>query len=227
MPKNNQPMFSQTDIAGIDDVLLVLERLEHDLPLTHLPMLGHFNRTYLIITRNVRQQLRKGSFDHPEFLQQFDARFAYYYLHALEQYLRSEELPRAWHHAFDTAQHRGASPMICMALGVNAHVNNDIPQVLNDCGATDEQYDDYLRINDIIRSSLQEVMATFKQEDRLLSPHRAVLRPIYAVGMEELVKLWRGSAWRKFKKLEQKAMGVPHIESGADRLAQSIYRLPI
>lgn len=216
-----------SELAGIDDVLLVLQRLEHDLPLTHLPMLGHFNRTYLIITRNVRQHLRKGGFEHPDFLQRFDARFAHYYLHALQQYLRQEPVPRAWQHAFETAQRRGASPLVCMALGVNAHVNNDIPQVLRDCQATDEHFDDYVQVNDIIRRSLHEVMDQFRQDDRLLSPHRSVLRPLYAIGMEELVKIWRRSAWLKFKRLSGEDLSINSIEAMADRMAKGIYKLPM
>lgn len=72
------------DMKDMDTVLLTLENLGHDLPLSNLKRLSHFNRTYLVITRNVRQARRAGKFDHPDFLDKFDARFAYYYLQALE-----------------------------------------------------------------------------------------------------------------------------------------------
>ncbi len=227
MPITTQPMFDANTLQSVDDVLLALERLGHDLPKEGLARLDNFNRTYLIITRNVRQHLKKGSFDNPEFLHRFDTRFAYYYLRALYNHLTGEgAVPRAWQHAFTAAERRHVSPMVCMALGVNAHVNNDIPQVLRDCRANRQIYPDYIRVNSIIRDSLDEVIDLFK-EDRSLSPHHRYTRPFYKRGMHLLVMVWRYTAWRKFRRLERREMKVPHIEDKADTLAKGVRKLPI
>jgi hypothetical protein len=224
-----QPFFEQKNLQSIDDVLLALERLGHDLPEVRLQPLDNFNQTYLIITRNVRQQLRKGAFQHPEFLDQFDRRFAYYYLRALQSYLRgeTESVPLAWQRAFQAAERKDVSPLVCMALGVNAHVNNDIPQVLRDCGAGYEHYADYLRVNGIIRASLGEVIGLFKDTGSLLNPNKRLQRPAFLLGMGFLVKLWRGSAWHKFQKLRHEKTAVPRIESRAGTLSRGIEKLPI
>ncbi len=227
MPITTQPMFDEYNLQTVDDVLLALERLGHDLPKEGLGKLDSFNRTYLIITRNVRQHLKKGSFDHPDFLHRFDTRFAYYYLRALYNYLTGEgPVPRAWQHAFKAAERRHVSPMVRMALGVNAHVNNDIPQVLLDCGANRQMYRDYVRVNGIIKDSLDEVIDLFK-EDRLLSPHHQYTRPFYKQGMHVLVILWRFTAWRKFRRLERRELKVPQLEDKADQLAKGVRKLPI
>ncbi|HSH55949.1 MAG TPA: DUF5995 family protein [Candidatus Limnocylindrales bacterium] len=222
-----KPYFDQADLQGVDDVLLALENLGHNLPQKQLAMLDNFNKTYLIITRNVRQQLRKGAFEHPDFLHQFDTRFAYYYLRALKGYLQNQEIPRAWRRAFRTARHRYASPFVCMALGVNAHVNNDIAQVLRDCKATKQHYRDYRLVNSIIKDSLDEVIDLFRGQDRLLSPHRRLLRPIFKAGMAQLVKIWRFTAWRKFRKLQRRELSVPRLETRADKVGKGIAKLPI
>ncbi len=221
-----KPYFDQANLKGIDDVLQAFETLGHDLPAAEMEGLNHFNQTYLIITRNVRQRLKAGEFEHPEFLERFDARFAYYYLHALQNYLEGGSVPRAWQHAFRAAKRTHASPLICMALGVNAHVNNDIPQVLLDCRANRRIYPDYVRVNAIIRRSLDEVIDNIK-EDRPLSPHHRLTRPFYKFGMHLLVILWRYTAWRKFRKLQRRKLQVPHIENKANRLAKGVEKLPI
>ncbi len=222
-----KPYFDQKNLEGIDDVLQAFERLGHDLPAARMDRLDHFNQTYLIITRNVRQRLKAGDFDHPEFLERFDARFAYYYLHALEDFLHGREVPPAWHRAFRAAERPYASPIVCMALGVNAHVNNDIPQVLRDCGASREHYRDYLLVNGIIRRSLDEVIALFADERRVLSPHRRLTRPVFKLGMHLLVRLWRRTAWRKFRKLSRHKLDVALVEDKANRTAKGVSKLPV
>lgn len=219
--------FNPDNLCTIEDVLSSLEFLGHDLPLAKLERLDAFNQTYLVITRNVRQELRKGSFDFPDFLEKFDTRFAYYYLRALQGYLMDEKIPKAWQIAFDAAASGRVRPMICMALGVNAHVNNDIPQVLRDCQADQRQYRDYKKVNKIIRSSLDEIIDLFKQPERLLDPDKKNMRPLFRFGMHSLVKIWRFTAWRRFERLIHKNDGVIVIEHKAEQTGQGISRLPI
>ncbi|HSH17784.1 MAG TPA: DUF5995 family protein [Candidatus Saccharimonadales bacterium] len=225
----NQPIFEQKNLQGIDDVQLALERLGHDLPRAGLQHLDNFNRTYLIITRDVRQQLKKGSFEHPDFLNRFDRRFAYYYLHALQNYLtgNTQAVPRAWRRAFRYASRPHASPFICMALGVNAHVNNDIPQVLRDCGASKVHLRDYRLVNRIIGGSLDEVISLFRHSGSILNPNRRLLNLPYKLGMRLLIRVWRWSAWRKYQKLRRQQTDIPAIEQTADRLAGGINKLPL
>lgn len=222
-----KPEFEQKNLSGIDDVLLTLENLGHDLPRADMEQLNHFNETYLVITRNVRQQLRKGAFQHPDFLQRFDARFAYYYLDAFRKYLQRKDIPPAWKRAFQTARRRKASPMVSMALGVNAHVNNDIPQVLLDSKATMKHYRDYLLVNTIIGKSLDEIIDNFHQPERRLNPTRPLVRFAYKIGMRILIRLWRYSAWRKFQKLRMRHSDVAEVQYNAEKIGKGVGNLPV
>lgn len=221
------PRFQAENLRSIDDVMLALESLGHNLAATDLARLRNFNQAYLIITRNVRQQLKKGAFDDPEFLSRFDARFGYYYFNALQTYLQGKTAPHAWQSAFETVRNRHASPLICMALGINAHVNNDIPQVLIDTGAQLRHSKDYFLVNQIIERSIYEVIDSLEVSNSRLNPQRRLLKPLYKLSMKFLIRIWRYNSWQKHWRLRHGKTIVPDIEQSAKRTATSINRLPI
>lgn len=225
MKISSRPFLHQDNLRTIEDVQLSLEILEHDIPDTRLQLLRNFNTTYLVITRNVRQQLRKGEFEYPEFLTMFDTRFAHYYFEALRLYLTRKYPSGPWLQAFKSSERPKSSPFICMALGVNAHVNNDIPLVLRDCGATRQHYNDYLRINTIIKNSIDEVIDRLDDNRSLLHPRRPLLRPIYKPVIHLLIRLWRYNAWRKFIQLTQRATSPRRIEYQAVRTGRIIEKM--
>lgn len=212
-------------LSSIDDVVVVLEKLEHELPEHDLAALQNFNATYLIITSHVRQQVKKSTFQDPAFLEFFDTRFAYYYIDALRRYLSGQPAPAAWLTAFQAAKD-GKSSFITMALGVNAHVNNDIPQVLRDCRAKARHYPDFKLVNDIISSSIYETINTLSSDTALISPQRPLLRRPYKLVMSQVVKLWRAVAWHKYKKYTRGSLTLAQLEKTAGRMATLIYRLP-
>jgi hypothetical protein len=224
MALQHRPYFRPDSLRGIDDVQYTLEELDTALKEHYLAPLRSFNTVYLIITRNVRQKL--GSFEDPAFLERFDTRFASYYLNALHAYLTDGVVPPAWRLAFDAALDKMASPFLGMALGVNAHVNNDIAQVLKDCGADDRHERDFYRVNRIIKDSLREATGSFN-EGRFYGPHRALLKPAYHAAMSTLIVRWRHKAWITFRKLESGRTNRPAVEASALRTGTMIRRLPL
>jgi Family of unknown function (DUF5995) len=88
-----------------------------------------FLGTYLRITRAVRAALAERRFEDPAWVEAWDVDFAGLYLDALEAYRRDRaSAPAPWRRAF------GASPTLRpeahVLLGVNAHINFDLPQSL-------------------------------------------------------------------------------------------------
>jgi hypothetical protein len=88
-----------------------------------------FLGTYLRITRAVQTALDDGRYEDPAWVAVWDVDFAGLYLDALEAYRRDPATaPAPWRHAF------GASPTLRpeghVLLGVNAHINLDLPQSL-------------------------------------------------------------------------------------------------
>lgn len=215
------------NLDGIEDVQAALEKLTHDLRDEDLKNIVSFNHTYLVITRRVKNEIQKGAFQYPDFLQSFDTIFADYYFSALKGYLRSEPIPKAWELAFDAATHGKAGSFISMALGVNAHVNNDIAQVLVDSKAKKEYYKDYLQINNIIGESLNEVIDSLPDDKILFGPKNFIMRPIYTLVMNVLIFYWRKRAWKFFLILKENKEYVINIKKSATFIAKLLVRIPL
>jgi hypothetical protein len=88
-----------------------------------------FLGTYLRTTHAVAAALDAGAFEDPGWVRAWDVDFAELYLAALEAHRRNRALPpRPWRLAF------GADPQLPpeahVLLGMNAHINFDLPQSL-------------------------------------------------------------------------------------------------
>jgi len=229
MDIENTPEYSRQNLHGIEDVERALSRLQKDLPRANIDLLRNFNKTYLIITRNVMQASSDDSFDHPDFLEKFDALFAHYYIEALRNHLGKNTLalPPAWKYAFEAAEKGKASPFKCMVLGVNAHINNDIPQVLLEVGASRQHNRDYYFVNSIIKRSIDEVIDELEASDRLINPKMTVLRPVYKLLMHVLVLMFRRLAWCNFRLLQKGSIERHLVELRSKRVALLVRLLPM
>jgi hypothetical protein len=98
----------------------------------------YFHATYLRTTRAVGEEIERGGFSDNGWLERWDLVFADLYLQALA----SKSPPRPWHIAFDAAHHRvDLPPLRHVLLGMNAHINYDLPQALL-AVITPEEFDD-------------------------------------------------------------------------------------
>lgn len=88
-----------------------------------------FLGTYLRTTRAVAAALDAGMFEDPEWVARWDVDFAGLYLDALEAYRADPAGPAApWRLAFGAKP--GLPPEAHVLLGMNAHINFDLPQSL-------------------------------------------------------------------------------------------------
>jgi Family of unknown function (DUF5995) len=91
----------------------------------------HFLGTYLRTTLAVGQALAAGRFADPSWVGRLDAVFARHYLDAVEAASTggpADGVPEPWRRAF--AAPPGLPPLQHVLLGVNAHINLDLPQAL-------------------------------------------------------------------------------------------------
>lgn len=86
--------------------------------------LGTYQRTTLAVGKAVDD----GLFEDPEWVEQWDVAFAELYLVALDTHLCGGVPPRPWRLAFDAPADLAALRLVL--LGINAHVNYDLPQAL-------------------------------------------------------------------------------------------------
>jgi Family of unknown function (DUF5995) len=101
-----------------------------------------FHATYLRTTQAVAAALRAGAFHDGDWVERWDVAFAGLYLDALEAAQRGEPVPRPWSVAFAAAAGDRSLPALRhVLLGMNAHINYDLPQALL-AVISDAEFDD-------------------------------------------------------------------------------------
>jgi uncharacterized protein DUF5995 len=101
----------------------------------------HFHTTYLRTTYAVDEEINKGGFLDPAWLEEWDAVFADLYLDAFEAWERGDA-PGAWEVPFAAARDQpGLQAVRHVLFGMNVHINFDLPQALL-AVITDEEFDD-------------------------------------------------------------------------------------
>jgi hypothetical protein len=101
-----------------------------------------FHSTYLRTTRAVAEEIDRGGFLDGPWLERWDIAFAQLYVDALDASLAGKAVPAPWRIAFETARTRPELPPLRhILLGMNAHINYDLPQALI-AVITPEDFDD-------------------------------------------------------------------------------------
>jgi hypothetical protein len=117
--------------AAIDGVVHQLEGLLTGLeqePPERAAGRREFLATYLRTTRAVGDAVRAGRFEDPAWVEEWDVVFAELYVEALTAHTDGRPVPRPWRLAFEAGP--DLHPLAHVLLGVNAHINYDLPQSL-------------------------------------------------------------------------------------------------
>jgi hypothetical protein len=112
--------------AGIDALLGRMEGLLGPLEAAGDPG-RFFLATYLRTTRAVAEELDRGGFRDPAWVERWDVAFAGLYLDAVEDARAGRRPPEPWAVAFGAAD---LPPLRHVLLGMNAHINYDLAQSL-------------------------------------------------------------------------------------------------
>ena len=114
-----------------------------------------FLTLYGLVSTEIRSRLNERYFTDNEWAHRYAVTFANLYREALERYDagRLTEVPKAWRLCFDAAKAGNGLVLQDMFLGVNAHVNNDLPLAL--VGASIEpdralRYKDHTAVNTVL-----------------------------------------------------------------------------
>lgn len=140
----------------------------------------HFLGTYLRTTAAVGRAIDRGVFEDPGWVEEWDVAFARLYLDAYDANLTDAPVPRPWRLAFDALTE--LPPLRHVLLGVNAHVNYDLPQALlgvipvpefGDPVILDRRRRDHERIDGVLASRVateDNQLPAGSLLDRLLTP---------------------------------------------------------
>jgi hypothetical protein len=168
-----------------------------------------FALTYLITTEAFRTFLSdapNGPFFADEAaIIQLDREFADLYFAAFEGY-GTGTAPPAWRIAFDAATQNRTNAVQDVFLGMNAHIQRDLPVALAAVGLVDtagrSRKPDHDRVNQILSGVLDEIEDEIaRRYDSSISFFDASPSPVDEVGSLELLKSWRELAWRNAERL--------------------------
>jgi hypothetical protein len=204
-----------------------------------------FLRVYATMTGGVQEQLQAGSFFIDEaWIERVAVRFAWWYFDALDRYDRGDEAPPAWQYAFDVACRRQGFLLQDILLGMNAHINNDLPLVVAE--ALQQEGDqrhlewavrrrfDHDQINRVLHMVIPAVETeTARHYGRLVRPLGRLLGTLDQSLSTYGLKTWRDNVWRNAQfLLAARTEGERHqvvrmIQTDALHVARAIERFPV
>lgn len=194
-----------------------------------------FDTTYLELTRTARDALvaDPAVLRFKKFFFREDALFANVYFRTIRMHERGGPVPEAWRIAFEAAASPDVAGVQDMLLGINAHVQNDMPFVLAQLGLRDRKGNsrkvDHDRFNEVLSAGYERVVAAVRDRyDPLIGVSNPDFLPADDVAGLELVREWRENVWRNAERLvnakteEERAEVAASIQAYAAQWAQQI-----
>ena len=194
-----------------------------------------FSLTYLRTTEEYRRTIEDPTFfDDTRFVNHEDAVFARYYFDAYDDWSagRLSAVPRAWAIAFASADQRAVSAAGNIALGINAHVQRDLPFVLASIGLVtadgSSRKPDHDRVDEFLNRVADDLYPEIARRfDPTLDDSEL---PGTADNFAEfqIIPTWREIAWRNAERLvsapnpQARAQVAADIEAYAASQAQTL-----
>jgi hypothetical protein len=167
-----------------------------------------FASTYLTLTKVMLRTLRhhRHFFRDRRALIYEDVRFAQIYFNTLDLYAAGKPVDPAWQIALDHAKTGDWQGSADMLLGINAHVQNDMPFMMAALTLRDakgrSRKGDHDAENRILDDAFDEVVRELaRRYDPLIAWETYNLSPATDVFGVELVKIWREGVWRNAERL--------------------------
>jgi hypothetical protein len=194
-----------------------------------------FATTYRVLTQVMIRTLRAepNFFRWPRYLFFEDGLFADVYMANSRAWGRGKRVSPAWQIAFSTAAEGEVNAAQDMLLGINAHVQNDMPFVLAALGTHTRngvsRKADHDAENEILANAYQEVVSEVERRyDPAVGLTNSTLTPLDDAAGLQLVKHWREDVWTNANRLlaaktpAEKADVSKSIEDNAAEWAQGI-----
>ena len=193
-----------------------------------------FSLTYLRVTQEYRRTIDQPFFDDTPFVNHEDTIFAHYYFAAFDSFAagRIDEVPPAWRIAFEAASRHSDSALGDLFLGINAHVQRDLPLVLYSIGlvAPDgtSRKPDHDRVDEILNRVTDEVIAEIARRFDPTIDDTNLPTTLDDATLFQTIAAWREKAWRNAEELaaaptpEARDLVVAQIENDAASEARLI-----
>jgi Family of unknown function (DUF5995) len=213
--------------VGIDDVIERMTALAEELRRDGDARLA-FHGTYLRTTEAVARALRDGAFADPEWVDRWDVAFAQLYLDALDAGRRGDPVPEPWAVAFAAAAAQPGLPAVRhVLLGMNAHINYDLPQallaVISDAEFGDPQVRarreaDHRRIDEVLAVRVGAEDAELQRIEPARTWQDRALQPLNRMATRRFLRESRAKVWANALELSKARAAGPDAYAG--RLAE-------
>jgi hypothetical protein len=215
-----------TTMKDVEDTLL---DLDGRLAAEHLTQFLLFNRAYRIVTHLIQQGIQERHFDNPVFIEKFIVQFAGYYFAAVNDTTRSSPaLSAPWSKLNEYAKNPSAPIFISLMLSANAHINNDLPQVLRTM-MKDEDVEgmlkDIIKLDHLLMKSGKQIIVAFDERNTFLNTLKNRLQFTYYRPAMYTILYWRVKAWTNFKALKDDAAVMPSITNRSIKIANRLLGL--
>jgi hypothetical protein len=194
--------------ATLAQVLARMQTALDSLPESR-PELRYFLETYHRTTAAIGTAVTQGLFEDAAWVERWDAAFAMLYLDALEGDLSgAEDVSRPWRLAF--AARSSLPPLRHVLLGINAHINYDLPQaLLAVISETDfaepvvvaRRRRDHERIDAVLSGRVAAEDERLESASNVTLVDRA-LRPVNRLASKRFLREARGKVWHNAWELQ-------------------------
>jgi len=190
-----------------------------------------FATAYVAATRAVAGGIDGGFFRDKDWVTVYLLSFANLYRDALLAFDRGDiaRVPRPWRRSFQLSSQAKGLVLQDLLLGINAHINHDLPIALVEAGiatSVGDRAHDHRAVNQLLEKSTDRVQ---KRIEDLYSPALGLLDRVFGPLDEKFTgfsfSVARESAWQSAEALERasdRARERSHIESRANIVAQAI-----
>jgi hypothetical protein len=198
------PRCARPTMRCVDGTLRIMRRWRARLGCDHRAV---FDTTYALLTEEIRRALREaGFFEDRRYLIWEVTQFSNFYFRTLENDRAGRPVPEAWRIAFEAADSDGANAGQDMLLGINAHVQRDMPYVVASLGVRTpsgaSRKPDHDRANEVLNRAYERIVREVAERyDPLLFTSNAGWNPLDNIAGLEAVKGWREGVWRNAERL--------------------------
>jgi len=161
-----------------------------------------FSLVYLRVTQEYLRTIAAPFFDDTPFVNHEDTVFARYYFSAYDDWATGDirDVPPAWRIAFDAARAHRVSALGDLLLGINAHVQRDLPFVLYSIGLVapdgSSRKPDHDRVNQILNRVTDPVEAEIARRFDPTIEYTNLPTTLDDFTLFQLLVAWREAAWR-------------------------------
>ena len=194
-----------------------------------------FSLTYLRTTEEYRRTIEDPTFfEDTAFVNHEDAVFAQYYFQAYDDWNagRRAAVPAAWAIAFRSADERAVSAAGNVALGINAHVQRDLPFVLAAIGIVkpdgSSRKADHDRVDEFLNRVADDLYPEIARRFDPTIDDSELPGTVDNFAAFQIIPTWREIAWRNAERLvsapsaEARARVAADIEAYAASQAQTL-----